>query len=180
MIGGIAWPDLVIAAVIALTTFKGFTRGFISELGGALAMLAGLIAPRYYNGSADGLIDHFVKLGLPIAHGIGVLLSGVLAYAIVLAIAALLNRVAKLPILGLGNAIAGAVVGFLKGAVLLWLILFLALFFPLTPPLRDALHGSYLARELTAPNGTIDSAIEFGIPPFVRPWVDPFFARHHV
>jgi len=180
MIGGFAWPDLVIAAIILFATYKGFSRGFVSELGGAVAIVVGLVAPRYYNGSADALIDHWTKFGLAASHAVGMFLTGVFAYVVVLAIAAVLNRVAKLPILGLGNALAGGLVGLLKGAVLIWLVLFVALFFPLTPPVRDALHRSRLAPYFTTFNGAIDSALEFATPPFAKPWLQPYFDRHRL
>ena len=57
----------------------------------------------------------------------------------------MLGTIAKLPLLGLGNAIGGAFIGFAKGAILLWLVLFIALFFPLSPDIRDGLHQSRLA-----------------------------------
>lgn len=180
MIGGFAWPDLVIAAIILFTTYKGFSRGFVSELGGAVAIVVGLVAPRFYNGSADALIDHWTKFGMAASHAVGMLLTGIFAYVIVLAIAAVLNRVAKLPILGIGNALAGAIVGFLKGAILLWLVLFIALFFPLTPPVRDALHRSQLVPYFTMFDGNVDAALEFVIPPFAKPWLQPYFDRHRL
>jgi len=34
VIGGFVWPDAAIAVVLALAAFKGFSRGFVAELGG--------------------------------------------------------------------------------------------------------------------------------------------------
>ena len=180
MIGAFNWPDLVIVFVIGFTTYKGYRRGFISELGGLIAIIAGFVAPRFYNGFADALIDHYTKLGPPISHGIGVLGSGVAAYLIVLAIVFILNRIAKLPVLGMGNAVAGGTLGFLKGTILLWLILFVALFFPLTTEIRDTLHHSILTQYITAVNAPIDDAVQWFVPPLVKPFLAPIFARHHV
>lgn len=175
MIGGFAWPDLIIVLVLAATTFKGFSRGFVRELGGALAIAAALIAPWYYNGAADGQIEAVTRLGSGPAHIAGMVLTGIVAYAIVLAIASMLNRIAKLPILGTGNAIAGAVVGFAKGALFVWFALFVTLFFPLDPTIRASLHDARLVGYFTQFDGPIDAAIENAVPSFARPLVAPFF-----
>ena len=53
MIGGIAWADIVIFAVLAVTTYRGYVRGFINELAGIVALIAGLVVPWYYNGILD-------------------------------------------------------------------------------------------------------------------------------
>ena len=177
---GWPWPDIVIVAVIALTTFKGFRSGFISEIGGLVAIAAGLIAPHFYNGFADGWIDGATKLGPLASHALGTFLCGVAAYVAVLIVVWVLNRIAKLRILGTGNKIAGALVGFLKGAIALWLVLFIALYFPLTPQIRESLHRSQLAPYLTAFDGAIDGAIEFATPSAVKPLLQPFIDRHHV
>ena len=178
--GPFPWPDVTIGAILALLAFKGFARGFVKEVGGLVALAAFAIAPHYYNGVADADIDKYTKLGPVAAHLIGMLLAGVVAYAAVMAVAVIAQRLAKLPVLGLGNSLAGAVVGFLKGAFVVWLALYVALFFPLTIPVRAALHQSRLAPYFVTFNGLIDGAIQATIPVFARPYTDQYFDRHHL
>jgi hypothetical protein len=83
-------------------------------------------------------------------------------------------------LLGLGNALGGAVIGFAKGAVLLWLVLFIALFFPLSPDIRDGLHQSRLAPYLVTYDPPLEDAILSTIPWFARPFAIPYFRRHHL
>ena len=180
MIFGIPWPDILIAIVLLISTYKGFSRGFVSELGGAVAVVAALITPWYYNGSFDGWIEGITKIGTGSAHVVGMFLCGFITYAIVLAIAWVLNRFAKLPLLNIGNSLGGAVIGLAKGAVLLWLVLFIALYFPLSPDIRDGLHQSRLAPYLVQPDAKIDGVIESVIPWFARPALWPYFHRHHL
>ena len=169
MIGGFVWPDAAIAVVLALAAFKGFSRGFVAELGGLAALAAALIAPWYYNGVADAQIRSVTSLDPGQAHVAGMVLTALFAYAIVLAIAAFLQRAARLPILGTGNALAGAVAGLAKGAVLVWLVLFIALLFPLTPSIRDSLKSSRLVPYFTSFDDPAKRAIETILPPFLRP-----------
>ncbi len=180
MILGVPWPDLVIVLILALSTFKGFSRGFVSELGGAIAVTAALITPWYYNGVFDSWLESAVHLGAGSAHVVGMFLCGFATYAMVLAIAWVLNRFAKLPLLNIGNAIGGALVGLAKGAVLIWLVLFVALYFPLSRDIRSDLYRSHFAAYFTQPDPRIDKVIESVIPWFARPVLWPYFRRHHV
>jgi membrane protein required for colicin V production len=180
MIYGVAWADVVIFAAIAFTTWRGYARGFIGELAGIVALIASIVVPWYYNGVLDAPIHNLTGMATPIAHFIGMAISGIAAYLIILLVARAFGRIKKVPVLGLGNAMFGAGIGLLKGAILVWLVLFVGLFFPLTVPIRSSLHHSRLAAAFTSYDPTIDRAIESTIPLLVRPLVMPFFNRHHV
>jgi len=180
MIAGVAWPDIVIAIVLGIATYKGYSRGFVSELGGAVAVTAALVTPWFYNGFPDSQIEAITKLGPGSAHVVGMFGTGLLTYVVLLIVARLLGAVAKLPVLGIGNSLGGAFVGFAKGAILLWLVLFVSLFFPLSPDIRAGLHESRLAPYLVAYDAPIDDAILSTIPWFARPFALPYFRRHHL
>lgn len=180
MIGGVAWPDVVIVVVLAIATLKGYARGFVSELGGAVAVTAALITPWFYNGSLDPQIMQLTKLGPGSAHVIGMFATGLGTYVAILIVARLLGTIAKLPLLGIGNSLGGAVIGFAKGAILLWLVLFIALFFPLSPDIRDGLHESRLAPSLVTYDAPVEDAILSTIPWIARPFLMPYFKRHHL
>ena len=174
------WPDLVIAAIVLVAALKGYKRGFISELAGAIALFASVITPFYYNGFGDGALEQYVHLGPGSAHVVGMFLCGFVTYAAIMAVAWFLNRFAKLPFLGLGNALAGAAVGVIKSTVFLAFVLWIALFFPLAPDLRADFHHSRLVAILTLPDQRIDDALNSVLPWFARPFVRPWFDRHRV
>jgi uncharacterized membrane protein required for colicin V production len=175
---GSAWPDVVIVMILAVGAIKGFSRGFVAELGGLAAVAAALIVPWYYNGAADGQIESLTKLAAGPAHVAGMILTGAVAYVVVIVLASILGRIAKLPLLGTGNAIAGALAGAVKGALLVWIVLFVALLFPLTPPIRTALHQSRLVPYFTEFDGAIDVALARAVPSFARPLFGPLFDPH--
>ncbi len=177
---GVGWPDILIVVILLIATIKGFRRGFVSELAGAVAVVAALITPWYYNGVFDQWLQNTIHVGPGSAHVIGMFLTGFITYAIVLAASWVLNRFAKLPLINIGNSLGGAIVGFCKGAVLLWLVLFVALYFPLSPDIRSDLHNSHFAATLVAPDENIDHAILSTIPWFARPFLNPYFHRHHL
>jgi uncharacterized membrane protein required for colicin V production len=177
---GVAWPDVIVAVVLVIATLKGYSRGFVSELGGAVAVTAALVTPWFYNGSLDPQIERLANLGPGSAHVIGMFATGLATYIVILIVARVLGSVAKLPLLGLGNSLGGALIGFAKGAILLWLVLFIALFFPLSRDIREGLHQSRLAPYLVTYDAPIDDAILSTIPWFARPFVMPYFRRHHL
>lgn len=176
----IVWPDILIVAIVLIAVIKGFRRGFVSELSGAIAFFAALTTPWLYNGFADRQIESASHLAAGSAHVVGMFLMGLATYVLVLLVAWLLNRVARLPILNIGNSLAGAAVGFVKSAVFLWLLLYIVLFFPLSPDIRHDLHRSQLVAYLIQPDKKIDDAIGSTLPWFARPFVHPYFARHRV
>jgi uncharacterized membrane protein required for colicin V production len=175
----VSWIDIAFAVVLALGTFKGFAIGFVKELGGFVALVAGLIAPWYYNGAADGFIAATFHVGF-FAHGIGMLATGIAAYAIVMIAVIAANGIAKLPILGLGNKIAGGAVGFVKAFVFLWIVTFVALFFPLGAQLRADVKRSQLAPFVTAYSNVAVRFLYAAIPPAARVYLQPAFDRHHL
>ena len=175
-----AWPDILIGAILLFAALKGYKRGFILELSGAVALLLSLITPWFYNGVFDGPLEQWLRLPAGAAHVIALFLVGVGTYLAVMMIARVLNAVAKLPVLGLGNALAGAAVGLLKACVFVWLALYVALLFPLSNDLRADLHRSALVAVFTRPDSAIDDKISSTLPLFARPWLRPVFDRHRV
>ncbi|HEV3152250.1 MAG TPA: CvpA family protein [Candidatus Baltobacteraceae bacterium] len=174
------WPDLVIAAVLLIAALKGFKRGFVMELAGFIAIVLALIAPWFYNGAFDGIIEQALHLGPGSAHVLAMAGVGIATYAAVMIVARILSAIARLPILGIGNALAGAAVGILKGLALVWIVLYIALFFPLSRDIRADLHRSVLVGIATMPNGYVDHALSATLPSFARPLTDPVFERHRV
>lgn len=174
------WPDILIVAIALIAALKGFKRGFVMELAGAIALTCALITPWLYNGSFDPVLENALHLGPGSAHVIAMFLTGIVTYGVIVLLARVLNAVAKLPVLGLGNSLAGGAIGIVKAAVGLWLLLFVVLFFPLSADLRADLHRSVLVNELTRPNDGIDRAVSATLPWFARPFAKPYFSRHRV
>jgi uncharacterized membrane protein required for colicin V production len=176
----LAWPDLIIGGITVFFAVRGFQKGFVSELAGAVAVFVAIVAAFRYNGSFDGTVTTFTGLTQGSAHAVGLLIFAILAYAIVMLISWLLGRVAKLPLLGIVNGIAGAFLGACKALFGAFLVLYAVLFFPLPGDLRHDLHRSALVALVTQPDPAVDDAVRSLMPWFVRPLVAPFFMRHHV
>jgi uncharacterized membrane protein required for colicin V production len=176
----LAWPDLIIGGITIFFAVKGFSKGFVSELAGGVAVFVAIVAAFRYNGAFDGAVTAVTGLTHGSAHAVGLLLFAIVAYAIVLLIAWLLGRVAKLPVVGLVNGVLGAILGGCKALFGAFLVLYIVLFFPIPGDLRHDLRRSALVALVTEPDAAVDEAVREIMPWFVRPLAAPFFARHHV
>jgi uncharacterized membrane protein required for colicin V production len=176
----LAWPDLIIGGITFYFALRGFQKGFVSELAGAVAVFVAIVAAFRYNGSLDGTATAITGLTSGSAHAVGLLAFSIAVYALVMLVAWLLGRIAKLPMLGLVNGILGGLIGACKALFGAGVVLYVVLFFPMANDLRHDLHRSALVQLVTQPDAGIDDAVRNLMPWFVRPFVGPFFARHHV
>jgi membrane protein required for colicin V production len=176
----LAWPDLVIGAITIFFAVRGFSKGFVSELAGAVAVFVAIVAAFRYNGSLDGIVTSITGLTQGSAHAVGLLIFAIVAYAIVMLVAWLLGRVASLPVVGLINGVLGALLGAGKALFGAFLVLYVVLFFPIPNDLRADLKRSALVSLVAQPDAAVDDAVRGLMPWFVRPLVYPFFVRHHV
>ncbi len=176
----VTWPDLVIGAIVLIFALKGWKRGFVAEIGGFIALVAAIWAAFQYHGVLDQPVQRYLGVKPDSAHVVGMIVFSGVIYVVLLVLSSVLSRVAKLPIIGIGNAAAGAAIGALKGAVGVWAILYVILFFPLTRDLRGDLHASRLVAVETSPNSRIDGILKLSMPWYARTLTLPLFARHHV
>jgi membrane protein required for colicin V production len=176
----ITWPDLVIGAIALLFALKGWKRGFVAEIGGFIALAAAIWAALHYPGTFDQAARDYGHVNAGSAHVVGMVAFALIVYVALLVISGVLSRLAKLPVIGLGNGLGGAAVGIVKALIGTWAVLYVALFFPLPSDLRTDLHNSQLVALVTSENPQIDGIVKATMPWFVRPLVQPLFARHRV
>ena len=174
------WPDLVIGFIVLLFGLKGWKRGFVAEIGGFIALAAAIWAAIHYPGTFDAFFRDVVHIGEGSAHVVGMVVFALAVYVALMVISSVLSRIAKLPVIGLGNGLGGALVGVAKSLVGVWVVLYVLLFFPLTRDIRTDFHNSALVAFVTQENPQIDDFVRGTMPWFVRPLVAPLFARHRV
>jgi membrane protein required for colicin V production len=174
------WPDLVITAILLIGALKGWKRGLVSEVGGFIAIVLAFWAAFHYNGAFDGMAASLTKAGPGSAHVIGMICFAIAIYLVLLVLSFMLGMVARLPVLGIANNLAGVPIGIAKAAVLVWAVLYIGLFFPLSRDLRDDLRRSALVQLETQPNAQVDEAIIATLPWFARPFVSAFLKSHRV
>ena len=123
-------------------------------------------------------MSEYTHLGDGSAHVVGMIVFAAIVYIALMAISAVLSRIAKLPVIGLGNGLAGAVVGAAKALIGVWIVLYVALFFALPRDVRGDLHNSAAVAFVTQDNAQIDRFVIGTMPWFIRPLASPLFAHH--
>ena len=176
----LTWPDLVIGGIALLFTLKGFKRGFVGEISGAIALGAAFWAALRYPGTLDPYARDLLHLSEGSAHVVGLIAFAAIVYGALMVLAAVLSRIAKLPVIGLGNGLGGAAIGLAKALIGTWVVLYVALFFPLGADLRGDLHRSQAVAFVTGPNRWVDGVVESTVPSFIKPMVDPVFQHHRL
>ncbi len=159
---------------------KGWKRGFISELGGTIALIAAFAAAWLYPGWWDRFIHTMTGVSLASAHVIGFAICAIATYSIVAFLGWTLERYAQGSIVAPIDAFLGSLVGVVKAGFLFWAIIYVALFFPLSPDLRNDLRHTFLIRYIVTPNENIDHNLREDLPWFVHPFVSPIFRRHEL
>lgn len=127
--------DLILLLILFGFVWFGFWFGLIHSLGGILGVVLGaVLATRWYEFAAQRLLFLFGS-NLVAAKIVCFVVLFILIWRLVIIIVSLINRLFDfltfLPFLKAVNRLAGAIFGFLEGALVLGLILFFLTRFPI-------------------------------------------------
>ncbi|NLW16839.1 MAG: CvpA family protein [Firmicutes bacterium] len=163
--GTFIWIDWVLLGIFALSVLTGFTRGIVRQ---ALDF-AGLFVSLYFAGrwapamaawlnNNFCLSNHIRNFLLPILgdYRLEPVLLSVLSYLLVWCLVSavfgilghFLESVAKLPLLSSVNRLGGALLGALKGGIIVFIIASLLSFLPATTRLGALAQRSYVATQM--------------------------------
>jgi membrane protein required for colicin V production len=115
--------DIILGILLILSAFNGFSKGFVEELAGLVALILGIWAAIHLSDVvARYLTDHlhytFEHLSI-----VAFLITFVIVVILVHLVGALVNKVIKAASLGFLNRLAGFGFGIIKGALILSIIL---------------------------------------------------------
>jgi membrane protein required for colicin V production len=151
--------DIIILIVISLMTFYGVWKGFVKQVMSILGILVGyVVATKYYAQFATVL-----KFNDPnIAKIVGFIILFLACVILFTVLALVLNRIFKLPGLGVINSFFGGVIGFFKGFLLVAIsvIVLIALLSSENPILSRSITVPYILRGLMAAESAIPRDIK--------------------
>lgn len=176
----ITWPDFLILIIAIIFAIQGWRRGFVTELGGFIALVAAVAAAFAYPGIFDGFMRDLFNLSEGSAHIAGMVVFGVLVYIVLMVLSMVLARFAKLPIFNTIDAVGGAAVGIVKAFVGVWVVLYFVLFLPLSSDVRGDLKRSGFVALMSEADAPVDNAVQSTLPWYMRPMTKPLFDRHRV
>ncbi|MFP5206371.1 MAG: CvpA family protein [Acidobacteriota bacterium] len=124
------WPDWVIVIVLAGSAIGGLAQGFFRTACSLIGLIFGLSLAAWNYGRVAALFQPLVRIEA-IANVIGFFLIALIVMAIANAIGTILSRILSKIGLGCLDSLAGGVLGFFQGVVLVTLaILVTVAFFP--------------------------------------------------
>ncbi len=163
--GSFVWIDWVLLGILAFSVLNGYTRGLIKQaldFAGLFVSLylAGRWAPimaAWLNANFD-ISNHIRNFLLPLMgdYRLEPMVLSVLSYALVWCLVSaafgllghFLESVAKLPILSSVNRLGGALLGALKGGIVVFIVASLLSFLPATTQLGAIAQRSYVATQV--------------------------------
>jgi membrane protein required for colicin V production len=117
--------DFIILAIVLLFAILGFRKGFIISLATFAALLLGIWAAVNFSGRLDALLLQYLK---PSATWLPILsfsLMFLLVVGVVLLVAKGIEKVVSVIGLGLVNRIGGAILGLVKGVILVSMLIYI-------------------------------------------------------
>jgi membrane protein required for colicin V production len=124
------WVDWVILAVLAVATLGGLAQGFFRTVCSLGGLILGLVLADWNYARVGAMFKPIVKVD-EIANTIGFLLIALLVMAVANLVGGIISKTVRRMGLGCLDAMAGAVFGFIQGAVLVMVcILVTVAFFP--------------------------------------------------
>jgi membrane protein required for colicin V production len=140
-------------------TFYGVWKGFIKQALSIVGIIVGyIVATAYY-----AQLSSYFKMGDPnLAKIISFIVLFLGCIIIFTVLALVINRIFKLPVLGMINSFLGGVIGFLKGFILVAIsvIALMALLSAENPLLKKSVTVPYVLRLLVAAENAIPKDIK--------------------
>jgi membrane protein required for colicin V production len=123
---------VIFLGILVYSSLRGFTRGFISELGMLIGLVVGLVLASLFAAEVGALLSAFgFKAPIRAAGGYAAIM--ILTWIVARVVTGILRGGAKILMLGLVDRIAGAAFGFLRGVLAVVVIAFLVVHFRVEP-----------------------------------------------
>ncbi|MBP7706492.1 MAG: CvpA family protein [Candidatus Aminicenantes bacterium] len=126
------WLDILLVTIMVVTAVVGIFKGFVKQVIGLVAVVAGLVLASFYYERTAGLFETFIHNRL-LSNFLGFLLLFVLVMIAGAVAGHLLTKAMKGP-LAFANRLFGAVFGFLKAVLICGIIVFALVSFEVAKP----------------------------------------------
>ena len=143
------WLDFVLLALLVGSIALGVKRGLIREVMGFIGLLIGVVIAINKVDAVTAWVLSHMKASPVVVSFISFVLILVFFYLAFRLLGMLFNRVASLSGLGKVDQVGGALIGFVRGWVLVGFVLFLLFYLPLPQGLYQSIENSFFAPAMT-------------------------------
>ncbi|MBC8213496.1 MAG: CvpA family protein [Candidatus Marinimicrobia bacterium] len=132
--------DVLILVILALFTFFGAKRGFISEVSRIIGLIAGFVLANQFHNEANQFLQQWIS-NESVCNVISYLAIFIVVVFAVSIIASILQKFFEFILLGWLNRLLGLLLGFIKGMLIVSVLIFVIEAFPTTDSFRSRLEN---------------------------------------
>lgn len=121
--------DIILLVPLLLFAWNGYKKGFIVELASLAALVLGLYIAFFFSDFAAEMLNDLFDMDQKYVAVFAFLITFIVVIFLVLTIGKIVQKFIDILLLGFLNKFAGAVFGFLKGALLLSILIFVINYF---------------------------------------------------
>jgi len=140
--------DIVIALLLIITAYRGFSKGFVMQLAGLVAMVAGILAAYFFWNEAYLMLQQWVEWDHHVLKTIAVVGTTLLVTIVILLLGKLLSKVIHLTPFGIFDRALGVIFGIGQMVLLLSFVIFALLYIN---PKMQFLQNEYLEQSYLLP-----------------------------
>ncbi len=115
--------DIVLVVFLILSAIHGFSKGFVEELAGLVALILGIWAAIHFSDIVARFLTENLHITFQYLSVVAFLLTFIVVVILVHLIGSFFNKLVHSVALGFLNRLAGLVFGVIKGALILSMIL---------------------------------------------------------
>jgi len=138
--------DIVIVLLLIITAFHGFSKGFVMQLAGLIALVAGILAAYFFWNASYLMIQQWMEWNHHVLKAIAVIGTMLLVTIVILLLGKLLSKVIHLTPFGILDRLLGVIFGIGRMVLLLSFVIFALLY--INPDMQflqdEYLNHSYL------------------------------------
>ena len=115
--------DVILGILLILSAIGGFTKGFVEELAGLVALILGIWAAIHFSDLVGQFLTDTFNLTFKHLHIVAFIVTFIGVVILVQIIGSIVNKMVKAVHLGFLNRLAGLAFGAIKGALILSVLL---------------------------------------------------------
>lgn len=154
--------DVILLIPLLLFAWNGYRKGFIVEVASLAALILGLYVAFFFSDFAAEMLNDLFDMNPKYVAVFAFLITFIVVIFLVLTVGKIVQKFVDILLLGFLNKLAGAVFGFLKGALLLSILIFVINYFD---------YGEYIIKKEEREKSIFFEPIE-SIAPTLYSWLN--------
>jgi len=140
--------DIVIALLLIITAFRGFSKGLVMQLAGLVALAGGVLAAYFFWNQAYLMLQEWINTSHYILKTVSVVVTTALVTVVLLLVGKIFSKIIHITPFGIVDSLLGVIFGVGQMVLLLSFVIFALLYIN---PEMSFLQDGYLSRSYLLP-----------------------------